>query len=246
MKHYASAFTLIELLVVVSIISMLIAMLLPSLSAARRSARGMQCLGNCRQTLLAMEMYMQENHGVLPKAKVEVASAGGGTELLVWHNKRFVGDYLPGSKDQDWRGANPAVTCTEVPMDDWTSNAEHNGLGMNDWWSSFLHEAKSPPSLNTKVRNWDYRSPTRLVLLADAQKSLLVPREGHFAWAEITRNVDGRPTLANGADASNRWGTNAYRHGDTGSLGFADGHARFTKDAVTEYEDKTITLDARK
>lgn len=246
MKRCASAFTLIELLVVISIIALLIALLLPALSSARSSARGMRCLSNCRQTLLAMTLYMEDNQGVLPDAKVEVPKSSGGTELIVWHNERFVGDYLPGSKEQDWRGANPAVTCPEVPVDDWASNAEHNGLGMNHWWSSFLHESKSPPTLDTKVPNWGYRSPTRLVLLADVQKSLLVNREGHFSWTEITRDVDGRPTLANGTDASNKWGTNAYRHGDAGTLGFADGHARFVRDAVTEFEAETITLDARK
>lgn len=55
-------FTLIELLVVVAIIATLIAILLPSLAAAREQARVSMCLSNLRQVVLASATYVSENN----------------------------------------------------------------------------------------------------------------------------------------------------------------------------------------
>jgi prepilin-type N-terminal cleavage/methylation domain-containing protein len=61
------AFTLIELLVVISIIALLIAILLPALSKAKRSAKHIQCGSNVHTNLVGAEAYSVDHDGLLPR-----------------------------------------------------------------------------------------------------------------------------------------------------------------------------------
>jgi len=64
-----AGFTLIELLVVIAIIAILAALLLPVLSRAKATARGIQCLNNNRQLMVAWRMYVSESADHLPSSK---------------------------------------------------------------------------------------------------------------------------------------------------------------------------------
>ena len=57
MHRKRDAFTLIELLVTVAIITLLMTVLLPALSAAREQTRATRCAGNLRQVGLAFVIY---------------------------------------------------------------------------------------------------------------------------------------------------------------------------------------------
>ncbi|MCD4832004.1 MAG: type II secretion system GspH family protein [Anaerohalosphaeraceae bacterium] len=66
-EHSAKAFTLIELLVVISIISVLLALLMPVLSSARSRARLVVCASNLHQNYISLDTYAKENNDCWPR-----------------------------------------------------------------------------------------------------------------------------------------------------------------------------------
>ena len=60
------AFTLIELLVVIAIIALLLAIIMPSLKAAKKIAQGVVCLSDCKQMSLGGTLFANDNDGKLP------------------------------------------------------------------------------------------------------------------------------------------------------------------------------------
>ncbi|MGD0077598.1 MAG: type II secretion system protein [Sedimentisphaerales bacterium] len=69
-KGWREAFTLIELLVVISIISLLMAVLLPALGKAREQGKRAVCLHNLGQLMIAWNMYAEENNDKLVNAQI--------------------------------------------------------------------------------------------------------------------------------------------------------------------------------
>lgn len=157
-KNNKSGFTLIELLVVITIISLLMAVLLPALAAARRVAQSLQCQSTQRQLGLATFMYVQDHDGkIFPRVPP--------TPVTPHWNMILMRDYLaPGS------GAGPiyqykalgkyancpaAESRSMTPWPQWAGAARYSYFGFN--YSSSVRGAR----LATIKR------PSSIVMLGD-------------------------------------------------------------------------------
>lgn len=65
-RNSIKGFTLVELLVVIAIISILAALLMPTLGKVREQTRSRACMSNLRQIGIAFHLYAEDNHDVIP------------------------------------------------------------------------------------------------------------------------------------------------------------------------------------
>ena len=85
-------FTLIELLVVISIIAILLAVLLPSLSMVRTHAKRVASTSNMRQIGLAIELYTEDNRGFFPESSHGLTGAAARQRSWIYTLSSYVGD----------------------------------------------------------------------------------------------------------------------------------------------------------
>jgi prepilin-type N-terminal cleavage/methylation domain-containing protein/prepilin-type processing-associated H-X9-DG protein len=77
---FASAFTLIELLVVIAIIAILAALLLPTLTRSKNSAKSLACINNMKQLGICLHLYIADNNDYfVPNNSVADISGSGST-----------------------------------------------------------------------------------------------------------------------------------------------------------------------
>lgn len=76
MRTRQFAFTMVEMLIVIGIITMLLAILLPSISKVRHSGDNVKCLANLRQLSIASQLHAIDYKGrIAPAGRLEPGSA---------------------------------------------------------------------------------------------------------------------------------------------------------------------------
>jgi prepilin-type N-terminal cleavage/methylation domain-containing protein len=86
-------FTLIELLVVLAVITLLLAILLPALSQARRRTRRLACQSNLKQIAFAWNMYLDDHDGAFFQKRSNAQFTFGG-----WKGIHFPDEERPLNK----------------------------------------------------------------------------------------------------------------------------------------------------
>jgi len=120
-----TAFTLIELLIVIAIVTMLAALLLPSLISARESGRRAACQGNLRQIGIAMVSYAGDFAGNFPRVCSNGVSGYKNQNSWAWVLAKATMNInlLSPSVQYLWPGQMPVRTpfvCPTVNAQIWT------------------------------------------------------------------------------------------------------------------------------
>lgn len=121
-SRHAAGFTLVELLVVVAIMTTLLSIIMPGLTAARAEAMRVVCQSNLRQLGLASEMYVSDHRGHYwryyqntPDGRrwwfgFEPGGPGSGSERPLDQSRGALGPYLNTTDD--------LLECPSFPYND--------------------------------------------------------------------------------------------------------------------------------
>ena len=219
-----SAFTLLEMLVVIAVISLLTAVLLPALAAARQQSKTVLCLSNLRQLTIAAGVYTQSNDGYYPTAytyqmgyPIATSYAWDFTTIKDWsRNQETV---IPGLL---WQG-HTMEKIQQCPA----FAGEHNWL--NDPYTGYNYNTSyvghgQLESIETPARVDQVLQPGNCALFGDG---------GYAAGA----NKFMRAPWPNPADENfhERYaGTQDYRHAGTTNVASCDGSVRSARTRCTE------------
>lgn len=242
------AFTLIELLVVISIIALLIGILLPAMSAARKRARIIGCTSNAKNIMTAVMLYVNDNRLTFPATDRNGFDGNNdnSSQELSWHN--LLGGREPGYSSGKGKGGlwTSGGTCVKGAPG---RTAVVDRI-LNSYVQNSVEVARCPVDRGDQRgrsdrKAWEgwgssYVYPDRTINSMTANSQQVV--DG--IWAIEGHRLDEvkRPTrkvvLADVPILATRQATNSRNHWHNRteslrvSIGYADGHA-------TEVERKT-------
>ena len=230
-------FTLIELLVVIAIIAILAALLLPSLAMARESAKGMLCISNQRQCVMAITNYASDFSGYTPPAD---ANSGQLCLTRSWSVTILYNEYIPQSCVIKFIAAAPinfmqlrlpnVVCCPSFPAAQNPSTYYQFQQGSyavrNEW-----HDEALPP--NNEI--WSNKA-TQGSFGGSAVLWSLLPGIPYLADnIALSSNPIATSSYFDRTAFTNNVGVYLLHHGEAG-IGYPDGHAALRNKAALASE----------
>jgi prepilin-type N-terminal cleavage/methylation domain-containing protein/prepilin-type processing-associated H-X9-DG protein len=208
-----NGFTLIELLVVVAIIGLLLAVIVPTLAAAREKSRSLVCLSNLRQMSISASVYTDCHDGYYPIAYYEETTASG----YIWHNWDFTVVDDAGTKSIRpgilWQGEmiEKIQQCPSFKGKSNTPNDPYTGYNYN---TSYIGHGQYE-DIPTPAKASEVLRPSDCALFGDGQYS-----SGANKFMRAPLRSEGDLTF-NARYA----GTQGYRHRRRTNVAFCDGRA---------------------
>lgn len=151
-----NAFTLVELLVVIAIISILAALLLPSLKHAKQRAMVVACCSNMKQTLVGIEVYRADNNSTYPavqEAPIDTAAKA----YNAYYNARNAAGVEWVAKLAPNGLLNAGFRCTATLPEPSKATSTGNNLGSAPMWIFSGRHNPTDPVANAapnKNRGW--------------------------------------------------------------------------------------------
>tara|TARA_Y100001933_G_scaffold265217_1_gene337189 strand:- start:4777 stop:5538 length:762 start_codon:yes stop_codon:yes gene_type:complete len=180
------AFTLIELLVVISIVSLLIAILLPALGKARESARQVKCMVTLKNLAVANQVYQADNHDYFVPVFMRRDFKNNDFYAVAWYaNPMFRSNFgITGGSMQSLIGRWPVehvcpsatyalrtVVQSLKETNMWASYGMNDQLYKADWTNiGSEYNAKNIPAIT--LRTTDIRNVSNRIFMTDGLRQI--------------------------------------------------------------------------
>lgn len=242
-----SAFTLVELLVVIAIIAILVALLLPVVSRAKRKGQETKCLSNIRQLAMTGFMYLNDNGKSILYNDPRYPDGTWMGSLFDYIKNREVYICPSAPLKQPAPESGNRIGSADQAWVRWTSDGQtmfSGSYGYNGW----LYSDVSKYYPDTMPTEWVYtkdvsiENPAQTPVFVDANWVDLSPRETDTPWRNLYTGAPmglspddamGRCAIPRHGGASPRSAPRQFNPADrmTGAImvGFADGHSSKVK-----------------
>ncbi|AHF90895.1 N-terminal cleavage protein [Opitutaceae bacterium TAV5] len=180
--RFFSAFTLVELLTVIAIIGILAAIIVPTVSAVRQSARQAQAVSHLRQTGLGVLVATDDNKGRFPPAAASILNDANGVKIRENANFAFfIRPYLGFDSNRALNASrllvDPLVPASESSTIGWPPTNE-NAIGSTYAANARLMgtAATATADLGSVIYNTNHRGvlhravirPTQIIMVGSA------------------------------------------------------------------------------